>query len=213
MAAIVRRGLLPTEIEYLAAESTEIDIVPSLSLDRVRLLGGIYGPFRPPATCKVPLWLAINLRSKKKCKIVPPEWMSVGDLREAYDQEVRAAPFAKLPQDYAIIAKVLLETASSDIPDSDQIRGLLKDLREARQAKVISGLSAINSAHLEMTNVTSLEICELRAFFTTAFNHLKAIESNAAATNDAEETNNTAENDLSGLDGGHALTFDDTTMG
>lgn len=79
MAATLRRGLLPSETEYIATETTMIEIVPRLSFDRVRLLGGIYGPFRPPAKAKVPLWLAVNLRSKKKCDIVPPDWLTVGE--------------------------------------------------------------------------------------------------------------------------------------
>ncbi|CAD6939540.1 unnamed protein product [Tilletia laevis] len=72
-------GFLPSEVEYIASIETEVKIVPLLSFDRVRLLGGIYGPFRPPAQAKVPLWLAAYLKRRNKCAIVPPAWLTVGE--------------------------------------------------------------------------------------------------------------------------------------
>ena len=74
-----RYGILPTEMEYVASSETIVDILPLISLDRVRLLSGTYGPFQPPTRAQVPLWLAILLRKKRKCVIVPPEWLSIGE--------------------------------------------------------------------------------------------------------------------------------------
>lgn len=88
-------------------------------------------------------------------------------------------------------------SASEDIPDSDEIRSFLKSLREARQSKIMTGLSAVNSEHLnvslnqfsaiylltlslslslQMTNISLGEVTELRDFLTTAQNHLRSIE-------------------------------------
>ena len=78
LPASTRHGVLPTEMEYVASSETLVDILPLVSLDRVRLLSGTYGPFHPPAHAVVPLWLAISLRKKRKCVIVPPEWLTVG---------------------------------------------------------------------------------------------------------------------------------------
>ncbi len=52
----------------------------------------------------------------------------------------------------------------------------------------------IGSLHAtaQMDNITSLEICELRPFFSTAFNHLKTIESNAVRAAAAEAGQNTS---------------------
>lgn len=41
---------------------------------------GAYGPLRPPNKAKVPLWMAFNLKLKKKCHIVAPDWLNVGVL-------------------------------------------------------------------------------------------------------------------------------------
>lgn len=39
---------------------------------------GAYGPLRPPNKSKIPLWMAVNLKLKKKCHIVAPDWLNVG---------------------------------------------------------------------------------------------------------------------------------------
>ncbi|KOS15188.1 dna replication complex gins protein psf2 [Malassezia pachydermatis] len=171
-----RYGILPTEMEYVAGTETLVDILPLISLDRVRLLSGTYGPFQPPTHAQVPLWLAVSLRKKRKCVIIPPAWLSVDALTEFLRQETTQLAFAPLPLHYVAISKMLLEHAAEDIPASSRIRALLKDLRETRQSKVLAGLEMLNPAHLEMTNISSMEICEVRPFFQTALNQLHAIQ-------------------------------------
>jgi GINS complex subunit 2 len=83
----------PDELTFLAEEDV-IDIVPLFSMTRVRLLSvsisyldlvqklmekGIYGPFQPPSACRVPIWLALSLKRKRKCRIVCPDWLAVGE--------------------------------------------------------------------------------------------------------------------------------------
>lgn len=51
--------------------------VPSERL--VFLPQGDLGPFNPGLPVDVPLWLAINLKQRQKCRLVPPEWMDVGE--------------------------------------------------------------------------------------------------------------------------------------
>lgn len=43
------------------------------------MLQGVYGPFQPPSKATVPLWLALSLKRKRKCRIVGPEWLTVGE--------------------------------------------------------------------------------------------------------------------------------------
>ena len=38
------------------------------------------GPFRPGIPTNVPLWVAINLKQRQKCRISPPDWLNVGML-------------------------------------------------------------------------------------------------------------------------------------
>lgn len=100
----------------------------------------------------------------------------VENLTKLLQTETSNLAFATVPFHYVSIAKVLLDTAPDDIPNSDEVRARLKDLREARQSKVGDGLAMINPYHLEMTNIAYAELCELRAFFSTSFNHLRAMQ-------------------------------------
>lgn len=45
--------------------------------------------------------------------------------------------------------------AAGDVPSSSRVRSLLKDLREARQSKVLSGLDMLNPTHVEVSNTLS----------------------------------------------------------
>ncbi len=40
-----------------------------------------YGPLVPPQKAWVPLWLAVHLKKKRKCRVVAPQWMSVRESR------------------------------------------------------------------------------------------------------------------------------------
>lgn len=71
-------GITPDELTFLAEEDV-VEIVPLFSMSRVRLLSGTYGPFEPPRRAQVPLWLALSLKKKRKCRIVPPEWLVAGE--------------------------------------------------------------------------------------------------------------------------------------
>ena len=51
-----------------------------------------------------------------------------------------------------------------------------------RQSKVLTGLASLNGVHIEMTNISSLEIAELRPFFSTAVKNLQDIQRSDDAT-------------------------------
>lgn len=78
LPAATQYGILPTEMEFVASSETPIQILPLVTVDKFRLLSGTYGPFRPPSHAEVPLWLALSLRKKRKCVIIPPDWLTVG---------------------------------------------------------------------------------------------------------------------------------------
>jgi GINS complex subunit 2 len=112
--------------------------------------------------------MATNLKLKKKCHIVPPEWLSVDFLQERLTRETSRPEFSKLPFRFAEIAKVILDVASDDVQNADKIKSLLKDLREARQAKSRDGLQKLDHSELSLPNLCSMEINEIRPFFIQA---------------------------------------------
>ncbi|TKY84962.1 hypothetical protein EX895_006042 [Sporisorium graminicola] len=171
------RGCSATDLDLATTSlsSTAITIVPLTSIDRVRLLSGIYGPFRPPTPATVPLWVALHLKKRKKAIVVLPTWLTVDALTETLKHETTQAGFSDLPHYWIGVSQALLSSAPDDVPNSNRVRALLKDIREARQSKILSGVPMINSVHLQMHNISAHEVAELRGFFGTAFSHLKAL--------------------------------------
>ena len=67
----------PNEVEFLA-EDQLVTILPSFKADKVTLIEGEFGPFRPATPVEVPLWMAIQLKKFHKCQIKAPDWMDLG---------------------------------------------------------------------------------------------------------------------------------------
>lgn len=73
---------------------------------------------------------------------------------------------------------MLLDAASDDLVDPDQIRRLLKELREVRMAKIRSGVDVLDAAAtggggVALTGVGAMEIGESRGFVTGVVDGLR----------------------------------------
>ncbi|KAH7100531.1 GINS complex, PSF2 component [Auriculariales sp. MPI-PUGE-AT-0066] len=196
----LRSTLSPQEVEFIAAEEL-IDIIPSLRMDPIRLISGVYGPFRPPARARVPLWLASDLKLKKRCRIVPPDWLTVDFLQERLQDEVSKEAFSDMPFRYIETSKVLLDVASDDLVEPDRIRSLLKDLREARQSKSRAGLSSLSDGleqgYFQLPNISALEIAEIKPFFIKSLSILRKLEYSTSDDPDVGDTTDATYNDIS----------------
>ncbi|KAH8077997.1 hypothetical protein HD553DRAFT_252027, partial [Filobasidium floriforme] len=134
----------PQELTFIAEEEL-IEIVPSFSMSRVRLISaspsGVYGPFQPPSKAVVPLWLALSLKRKKKCRIICPEWLTVENLEQLMQAEKEnSESFVPLPRHFIEVSKVLLDVAASDLASPSELHSLLLSLRHIRLAKIRTGL-------------------------------------------------------------------------
>lgn len=76
----------PSEVEFLG-EKRLVSIIPNFNLDVIYLISGSVGPFRAGLPVKVPIWLAVCLKQKQKCRIINQEWMEVEDLNERKEME------------------------------------------------------------------------------------------------------------------------------
>ncbi|SGY39916.1 BQ5605_C003g02294 [Microbotryum silenes-dioicae] len=208
-------GPTPGDLEFLAMERT-IEIVPSVKVPLVEGLDGPsirYGPLNPPQKSTVPLWFAVHLKKKRKCRIIAPTWLAIPRLENTLQEETTDEGFSDLPRDYLEVSKILLEvqvlhsklfqmgliriervrfvvnhnSASDDIAQPDKVRLLLKDIREARQAKVRAGLAALNPIHLAMPNLASLEVNELRPFFALAHKRMSMLDPEAERHEEIEQ--------------------------
>jgi len=125
--------------------------------------------------------MAVNLKLKKKCHIVAPDWLNVDYLQARLTLETSQLAFSELPFRFAEVAKVILDVASDDLENPDKLRSLLKDLREARQAKSRDGLKALDHSELSLPNLCSMEINEIRPFFVQSMSILTQLVRNPTA--------------------------------
>ncbi|KAJ2877209.1 DNA replication protein psf2 [Coemansia aciculifera] len=193
-------GFTMPELEYLA-QNESIAIVPLHRMDRIELVRGAIGPFRPPQKTVVPLWVAIMLKRTNRCRIVAPKWMQYEHLRDLYKREEQPdAMFTRLPIYYLEIAHMLLTFAEDDLVESQGIRRLLQDLREVRQSKTMEGLRMLNSLQLQMDNLSMAEINEIRPLFGHSFDMLRQLDGLAQATETEQQQSQFADQSYAEMD-------------
>ncbi|NXP12718.1 PSF2 protein, partial [Thinocorus orbignyianus] len=172
----------PAEAEFLAEK--ELVTIPSLlpysPLQFV--FQGDLGPFNPGLPVEVPVWLAINLKQRQKCRLIPPEWMDVEKLEEIRDRERKEDTFTPMPSPYYMeLTKLLLNYASDNIPKADEIRTLVKDTWDTRMAKLrLSADSFVRQqeVHAKLDNLTLMEINTTGTFLTQALDHMYKLRTN-----------------------------------
>ncbi|KAI8325413.1 Psf2-domain-containing protein [Martensiomyces pterosporus] len=195
-----QEGFTMPELEYLA-QCESISIVPLHRMDRLELVRGAIGPFRPPQKTEVPLWLAVMLKRTNRCRIVAPKWLSYESLRDQCKEEERPdSLFTKLPPHYLEIAHILLTFAEDDLVEPQNIRRLLQDLREVRQSKTREGLKMLNPLQLQMDNLSLAEINEIRPLFKHSFDMLRHVDALASATEESQQQGQFADRLYSEMD-------------
>ncbi len=94
------------ELEFLS-ENYLIEIIPFFKRDELNLICGKIGPFKPSKPVKVPLWLAIQFKKNKKCRIIPPIWMNEEFLLDKVDVEKKNENLQELPYYFFEICQLL----------------------------------------------------------------------------------------------------------
>eukprot|EP01135_Chromosphaera_perkinsii_P003025 Nk52_evm7s233 gene=Nk52_evmTU7s233 len=166
------------EIEFLA-EDEPVQIVPQFKSDTLHFISGEYGPFKPGLPADVPLWLALSLKKRQKCKIKAPEWLTLENLSEKYEIEKGEEGFTKLPEHYLEVATLLMANGVDEVRDIEDVRNKLEDIWELRYSKVRKSLHTIGENDVEMSkmnNLTLMEINSVRPFFVEAMNKIYLLD-------------------------------------
>jgi GINS complex subunit 2 len=152
------------------AEDEHISIIPNFNSDVLHFLNGDFGPFHSDLATDVPLWLALALKDRGKCRIESPLWLSSDILKSTLEEEKRSDEFSKnLPFHYVEISHILFNHASDNIEDVDRIRTLIEDISGARATKIREGSTNLMKSTQDrditgamMTGVSHMEINNIR---------------------------------------------------
>ncbi|KAI6239407.1 DNA replication complex GINS protein PSF2 [Aphelenchoides fujianensis] len=165
------------DCEFLA-EDTELTILPNFNGEEIDLFCGPAGPFEAGLPVVVPLWFGMYLKRRHKCKIVAPDWLNHDALRRLLVAEGEIPTLSQVPEHYVEIAQVVLTKASDDIPDSDQLMTLVRDLRDKRASKMRTSIQKFvgqaDTCHALLNNLTRFEAAHFRPFLEGA---LSAVDS------------------------------------
>ncbi|KAM7541017.1 hypothetical protein Aperf_G00000023181 [Anoplocephala perfoliata] len=168
----------PTELEFLA-EDELVSMVPRVRMEEVHLLDSQVGPFQPNVPVDVPYWIALFLRQQQKCRIMPPNWLSVAQLTEFKEAENNDTGCTVPPHPhYAELATLLLQHASDDIPDREDIRTLIKDIWDARVGKFLASVNSFvvsGAVTARVSQLTPLELSTTRNLLTNSLDQLAVI--------------------------------------
>ena len=162
--------MTPQDLDFAATEHCHVDIIPAVKMDRLQMIKAEYGPFRPQIRCTVPLWLALTMRASGHCRVVPPDWLSIGtcspecltthmaqtwmcveNLTNVLKcEKERPEEFAHgLDARYLEIFVALQRACPEDLlPELPELQRLVQCIREVRQQKIIYGLSSLDGTAL-----------------------------------------------------------------
>jgi GINS complex subunit 2 len=177
MAGSEQLLMTSAQVEFLA-EDVEVQIIPEFASPAITLLAGRYGPFVPAYPTAVPLWFALLLKQRQRCRIIPPAWLQQEALQATIQAE-RDQPlqFEALHDHYFEMATSLLRHAPEDIPNSEKVRTLLEDLWALRNTKVREQISSLleSASTLKATNMSRMEINVWRNTLTLSMDHFHSL--------------------------------------
>ncbi|KAG2444694.1 hypothetical protein HXX76_001438 [Chlamydomonas incerta] len=188
--------LTPEELEFMA-EHEKVTIVPNFTLNlpnsMLTCIEGTYGPFRPNIPVEVPMYLALALNRRNKCRIQPPGWMARERLKAVLDEE-RSIPqyFQPVPQYYVETAKMLFSEARAIFgtnAEVNEIMDLVEELKKVRNSKILDGLRKVSGPiTVKLNNLSASESNKIRLLFENSLNMWHQLAKNDKAWQEIQMT-------------------------
>ena len=198
-----------SELDYIS-DNYLIEIIPSFHSEKISLISGEYGPFKPNKIIKIPLWLAVKYRNNNQCKIIIPSIYENSYLNGVLESEKENKnSLFDLPPNFFEISNILFNNAEDDFEDIKKTRCFVADIRTLRQNKINNMLKNIKNEdlYLKLNGLTSIELEQIRPLLKNIFPFRLQIKGNANIdfthsllfnkTNEEEnEENNEEENNI-----------------
>ena len=163
------------QLEYLSSKEL-VTIIPKFKMKTLQLLTGTFGPFMSNVPIEVPLWVAVFLRKRGKCKIQLPQWMTVENLSEMIQAQRNSPKFIYIHFYYQIIAQQLLRCAHEDFKASSLIQTLLSELQSIRHDKFRNSLQSLQpNVVYSLKNLSHMELNTFRPHLLETLNEISTL--------------------------------------
>ena len=160
-----------SELDYIS-ENYLIEIIPNFHAEKICLVSGEYGPFKPNKIIKIPLWLAVKYRNNNQCKIIIPSTYENSYLNGVLESEKQnKASLFDLPPNFFEISNILFNNAEDDFEDIKKTRCFVADIKTIRQNKINNMLKNIKNddLYLKLNGLTSMELEQIRPLLKSIF--------------------------------------------
>ena len=170
-----RENFSVQELEFIA-ENTNIEVIPNFKKDKICLISGQFGEFKPNKPISIPLWLAVQYKKNKKCRVIPPIWMDMKLLKEKFELEKKYENvLQELPYYFYEICQILFNKAEDDITDIKLIKSAVEDLTGIRTAKINKFLETLlnddNTIYISLNNICARELEVSKPFLCESFKY------------------------------------------
>ena len=170
----------PSELDYIS-ENYLIEIIPNFHSEKISLVSGDYGPFKPNKIIKIPLWLAVKYRNNNQCKIIIPSIYENSYLNGVLESEKENKnSLFDLPPNFFEISNILFNNAEDDFEDIKKTRCFVADIKTLRQNKINNMLKNIKNEdlYLKLNGLTSIELEQIRPLLKNIFPFRLQIKNN-----------------------------------
>lgn len=147
------------------AEDEMIEIVPTFRYDeKLTLINGDFGPFKPAIPTSVPIWMALNLFRQQKCKINLPQWIL--DLDKLSEEQAASGGLIKMPSSRWREIIKLLESHQVPMPHNhleivERRTAIMKQSVRTLLDNVVT-LDDDRIAQVKIKNITKFELATLK---------------------------------------------------
>ena len=160
-----------SELDYIS-ENYLIEIIPNFHSEKISLVSGDYGPFKPNRIIKIPLWLAVKYKNNNQCKIIIPSIYENSYLNGVLESEKENKnSLFDLPPNFFEISNILFNNAEDDFDDIKKARCFVADIKTLRQNKINNMLKNIKNEdlYLKLNGLTSIELEQIRPLLKNIF--------------------------------------------
>ena len=172
MSSLMWRDLIDASESDFISENYLIEIIPNFHSDKISLVSGEYGPFKPNKIIKIPLWLAVKYRNNNQCKIIIPSIYENSYLNSVLESEKENKnSLFDLPPNFFEISNILFNNAEDDFDDIKKTRCFVADIKTLRLNKINNMLKNIKNEdlYLKLNGLTSIELEQIRPLLKNIF--------------------------------------------
>ena len=172
MSSSMWRDLIDASESDFISENYLIEIIPNFHSDKISLVSGEYGPFKPNKIIKIPLWLAVKYRNNNQCKIIIPSIYENSYLNSVLESEKENKnSLFDLPPNFFEISNILFNNAEDDFDDIKKTRCFVADIKTLRLNKINNMLKNIKNEdlYLKLNGLTSIELEQIRPLLKNIF--------------------------------------------